>query len=395
MKRIITLKTRITLLVGIIIILISISLTGISISSANYYFLKNNMDREIIENENSDYINREKIIESINKENNIENLDVQIKAVEAQKKFSIQSIIVMIGIIIAGISGTYIMVGKALKPLSQLSDTVHNIDDQNLNKRIDVKDSKDEVSSLAKSFNSMLERLEKSFENQKRFSANAAHELKTPLTTIKASLEVLKIDDIPSIEDYKENADIVEESTNRLIKIVDGLLKLTSSELVDFNDEIHLKNLFKEILSELSFRIESKGIKINLDIQENNIHGNKTLLYRAFFNIIENSIKYGKSNGYINISSMLGKDKIIINVKDNGIGISQDDREHIFEPFFRSDKSHSQQIKGSGLGLSIVKTIIDKHDGKLSVNSEINKGTEFKIIFNKKSIISMEDFKLK
>lgn len=299
------------------------------------------------------------------------------------KYFSLQNIVAMILIIILSILLTYFITGKILKPLKNLSEDITQIDEHNLDWRINIPKSTDEVSHLANSFNDMLQRLEEAFIIKKQFAANAAHELKTPLTIIKASLQVLNLDDSPSIDDYKESFNYIEQSLEKLIDTVNNLISLTNESIKDNFEKIKLKEILQQILFELSDKIKEKNINISLSEREFVIRGHKTLIFRAFYNLIENSIKYNKTNGTINIYlENKVPNKVNIIISDSGFGMSESDLKHIYEPFFRANHKISENIDGSGLGLSIVKLIIEKHNGEINIESKKDLGTSISINLN-------------
>ncbi|MEG0737381.1 MAG: HAMP domain-containing protein, partial [Longicatena sp.] len=213
-----TLRVRLTLLTGCILVAITTFLTIISIYSVDNKFVQPNVVGKMLEREYVDHVQPFES-EIINMDTN-NGLSVSVEIKEAQKQFNVQSILWMIAIIIVGISATYILVGKALKPVNDLRTSVKSISEHSLSHRLENINTKDEVGDLAISFNKMLDRLEKSFLYRKNFAANAAHELKTPLTIIKSSIQVLKLDPTPTLEDYKVSMDITEQSTQRLIQVV-------------------------------------------------------------------------------------------------------------------------------------------------------------------------------
>ena len=382
-----SLRLRLTLLTGCIVILTAVCLTLTSIHNA-----ESKIVRPILTEATA--IPMDKMVplnSSIQPDHEAwtppaatetSTISVELRTIEAREQFVDASVIYMMIIIILGMAATYVISGRALKPVNQLSKTIKSINEHNLSHRIDHIQTKDEIGSLAGSFNTMLNRLDESFARQKRFAANAAHELKTPLTTIKAGIQVLKLDKSPSIEDYKENVDITELSTQRLIEVVDDLLKLTSEEKEKFADTIALSDTLQHIAQELEPITRQKNIQIQVVGEcSHAIFGNQTLVYRALFNLLENAVKYNKHGGKVQIAVSLRGYNTIIHISDTGIGIPNEELPHIYEPFYRIDKSRSRDIGGSGLGLSIVKTIIEKHNGNIAVQSEPGVGTTFDVLF--------------
>ena len=226
----------------------------------------------------------------------------------------------------------------------------------------------------------MTHKLNDAFIMQKRFSQSAAHELRTPLAVIKTKLDVFKKKNVHSIDDYNSLIDIISSHTNRLSNIVTSLLELTNMEDIQLDENVNLDKIFNSIKDDLAILCENKNIEVNVSHNNINILGNYNLLYRAFYNIVENAIKYNNSNGKIDIEIDSNDNKVIIKISDTGLGIPYDMKKDIFEPFFRVDKSRSRQIGGAGLGLSIVKTIIEKHNGTITVTDNKPKGTVFTIV---------------
>ena len=221
-----------------------------------------------------------------------------------------------------------------------------------------------DVDLSAMDFREMLERLSDSFANQKQFSANVAHELKTPLATMQASVQVLRMDEAPTGEDCLKMLDVVERSTARLRAVLDDLLRLCDEQSQLEREEVSLPRLFSDILGELAPGLEAKRIRAEIDCgQFPVVTGNESLLYRAFFNLVENAVKYGREGGTIRVfSSCEG---------------SPEELPHIFEPFYRVNKSRSRKTGGAGLGLAVVKAIIERHGWSISADSTPDVGTEF------------------
>ena len=235
-----------------------------------------------------------------------------------------------------------------------------------------------DVDLSAMDFREMLERLSDSFANQKQFSANVAHELKTPLATMQASVQVLRMDEAPTGEDCLKMLDVVERSTARLRAVIDDLLRLCDEQSQLEREEVSLPRLFSDILRELAPGLEAKRIRAEIDCgQFPVVTGNESLLYRAFFNLVENAVKYGREGGTIRVSSSCEGSAGTIRVRDTGIGIPPEELPHIFEPFYRVNKSRSRKTGGAGLGLAVVKAIIERHGWSISADSTPDVGTEF------------------
>lgn len=394
MKKNMSLKTKITLLIALIISLVSILLTTISIRNADTYFISvseatddgSNVARygevstyDTIINADSEKT-EENLYHGFKEDTGDGRIISEGVVTEVSNKFANESIMYMLIIIVLGIVTAYLLLSKSLKPLKDLDKAIENINENNLSSKITNIKINDEVGNLANSFNIMLDKLNKSFTNQKQFTSNAAHELKTPLAIMKSSIDVLKMDKEPSIEDYKESLRYMEQSAKNLIKIVDDLLKLTSSANGCFDEVVFIDEIIDKVVEQLDVLVKERNININIERNKYKVVGNESLLYHVFFNIIENAIKYNVYGGSININILKEKDKTKIIISDSGIGMENEEIENIFEPFYCIDKSRTEENGGYGLGLSIVKSIIEKQNGEIYVTSEINKGTTFTII---------------
>lgn len=306
---------------------------------------------------------------------------------DAGKEFTRKSLGVMVIFVLFGIIITYFLVKKALTPVRSLSQTVKEINESNLFRKLPLPETMDEIGSLTVSFNGMLERLDQSFAMQKNFAANVAHELRTPLSTMKAGIQVLEMDEEPEVSDYKETIEVIRKSTDRMIRVVDDLLELSRSEQGDFTNKIDLNKLLHEISLELKEKAKAAQVSIITDKCEGSIEGNETLIYRALFNLVENAVKYNKPGGYVLMNSITSNNTVRISIVDNGIGISGEALAHIFEPFYRADRYRTKGVGGSGLGLAIVKGIIEKHKGQIHVTSLEGEGTTFEITLNQKLVL--------
>ncbi|MHB8061053.1 MAG: HAMP domain-containing sensor histidine kinase [Ruminiclostridium sp.] len=284
-----------------------------------------------------------------------------------------------------GIVAVYIVSGKALKPLSDLNNAVIKITENNLEKHIAAVNTDDEIGDLTRSFNAMLDRLEQSFLRQKRFSANVAHELKTPLATINAGIQVLQLDENPTVADYQETLGITQRNIKRLINVVNDLLSLSNESLDESNETIDIKNMFKHIMSELQPLCIEKNIEASCEFELDTVKGNVTLVNRAFYNLVENAIKYNHPNSKVLIKTFFEEGTGKICISDTGIGIPKEDIDRIFEPFYCVDKSRSRKMGGAGLGLSIVKAITEKHRWSIVVNSTVDIGTTIIVVMSDKA----------
>ena len=277
-----------------------------------------------------------------------------------------------------GTGATWLMAGKALKPLRELTGTIEGIGGNDLSRRVEHQDRQDEIGQLAVSFNHMMDKVSASFERQQRFSASAAHELKTPLATILVNLDVLDMEEKASAAQMERVLSIVRTNTERMIQLVDNLFQLTAKTGDGMCEEVLLEEMFAEILEEQTPQLDAKRLSVSLSgLSGMKLAGNPTMLYRAMSNLVENAIKYNRENGSISISASRQEGNTIIKISDTGIGIPEEECERIFEPFYRVDQSRSRSVGGSGLGLALVKDIVEKHGGSIRVNSRAGLGSEF------------------
>ncbi|MEL7623007.1 MAG: HAMP domain-containing sensor histidine kinase [Clostridiales bacterium] len=386
----ISLRLRITLLMGLLLALLTTALTVASIMSANHFFVRPQLQElEILPLENTGV--EFELLESIpaQLDLNFEEFEqipaptttVEFQITTAQRGFSFQSIAALIAIIVFGLGITYWMMGRALRPLTLLSQTICDINEHNLDKTIEGSAAKDEVGSITASFNGMLGRLKGSFEQQKRFAANAAHELKTPLATMKTSLQVLQLEDAPSPGDYQDTILLLEQNVDRLIATVNDLLLLSGQGKTELADEISLPALFKGIAEELEEAIGSKNLCCILPQENCLITGNQMLLRSAFYNLFENAVKYNKEGGRVEVAfEKTPEGKTAVSIGDTGIGMAAEDAARVFEPFFRGDQACIRQIPGNGLGMSIIGAIIEGHGGEIQVESVMDVGTKVTVV---------------
>ncbi|WP_291581420.1 sensor histidine kinase [Clostridium sp. UBA6640] len=390
MKRFIklSLQWRVTLLTALVLIACSVALTAFSMLNAqrNLIPLLEEAFSIIRLGDNSIAITKDDIFEDGLIEDDLSKDDVEAgdrfgktTPQQAKQRFDVTSILFCLILTAVGTGVVHFVSGKALKPVRSLSKQVSKIDEHNLSQRLPEGISNDEVSSLTKSFNHAIDRLDEAFKRQKRFSASAAHELKTPLATMKAGIQVLSLDENTTLEEYRENAHMTETSVDRLTGVVNDLLLLASAveDTDEIKEEVYLSVMFEAIFSELAPVYDNLGITYEIDCNNEKLHGNSALLYRAFYNLIENAYKYNHENGSIFISVCETKGNVKIDISDDGYGIPSEHLPLIFEAFYRVDASRSRKIAGSGLGLSIVKAIIERHGGTISVSSE--EGTNFEV----------------
>jgi signal transduction histidine kinase len=278
----------------------------------------------------------------------------------------------------------FVFAGQSLKPISRINQEVSKITARDLTKKLSTGNNKDEIAQLARNFNEMLSRIEKSFELQKSFVSNASHELRTPLAAIKSEIQVaLEKDRTP--EEYKEILKSLNIDNQRLIQLINGLLQLAKSEKGDKSLQmapIRIDEVLFEVQDELQHQHHNYRISIDFeeipdDDESVTINGNKSLLRTLFNNLIDNACKYSENNMAV-INIRFNNSNCIINVSDTGIGISKGDQEKVFEPFFRT--KNASNYKGYGIGLSICKRIVDIHGGRIILKSDLGQGSNFNVI---------------
>ena len=299
---------------------------------------------------------------------------------ETKEDFLLRSVIATTIIILLSSVCTYFLTKKTLTPLQKLTSEVSQIQAQNLSTQLAVPNSKDEIAQLTSSFNEMLARLDNAFSTQKQFSANAAHELRTPLAVLQTNLEVFEKKQEPEMVEYRQLFTMIKEQTARLSQLVGTLLDMTNLKSVPRTDQVTLEELVDEVFCDLDPVAEKAGISIHFDDSSSqdshtDVTGSYVLLYRAVYNLVENAIKYNRPNGSVTVSVKEKNGQAMILVKDTGIGISPENQKKIFDPFFRVDKSRSRAMGGAGLGLALVDSIAKEHGGSVKVLESNEKGS--------------------
>jgi heavy metal sensor kinase len=275
---------------------------------------------------------------------------------------------------------SYFLTERSLKPIDSLIAQAGRISRDNLNDRLDVENPEDEIGKLTNVLNGLLKRLQDSFEKEQEFMADAAHELKTPLTVLRTHWEdELSNKDLP--DNFKEKLVKDIETITRLSKLINNLLLLSNSEYgvlkVDF-ENLDLSELVKDVVDNTTVLADLKNQTISLvELTPVFVEGDKTKLYQLFFNLLDNAINYTQEKGNINISVKRENRNALVEIQDNGIGIPDNDLPHIFRRFYRVHKDRSQKLGGNGLGLAIVKLITEIHNGEIQVESQVGKGTSF------------------
>jgi len=277
----------------------------------------------------------------------------------------------------------YLIVGYALYPLRELTSQIEDIQAKNLKEPILSKSNSTEIERLTLAFNRLLLRLEETFATQRQFSANAAHELRTPLAVMSTKFEVFEKNKNPDEADYKEAIGMARSQTDRLSHVIDILLEMTELQSAPKSDSISLSEITEEVICDLVAVAEKKSISLVQDDGEARLTGSDTLVYRAIYNLIENAIKYNKEDGKVSVAITEDENFAKVIITDTGSGIAKEDWDKIFEPFFRVDKSRSRSMGGAGLGLALVKEIAVRHGGDVKVIESSNKGSSIELSLSK------------
>ena len=277
---------------------------------------------------------------------------------------------------------TYFISGHALKPIRDFSDKIEKVQAQNLaNSRIEENTVK-ELNQLSVSYNKMLERLSDAFEVQRQFTANAAHELRTPLALMQVQLDLYNSTRHPGNDaDTLQTMRMVTEQNGRLSKMVKTLLDMSELQTVGRDEKIIVDALVDEVLADLEPLAQEKSIKLIGKCKAATMVGSDILIYRLVYNLVENAIKYNHLGGQVTVTAYQKEKQVYLSVADTGSGIPEELRERVFEPFFRVDKSRSRELGGVGLGLALVREIVRVHDGSITVKSNPSGGTIFEVLF--------------
>ena len=312
----------------------------------------------------------------------IDKISIESAIEETTSRIYWLSIIAFILVVTIGGMCTYFVVNNALIPIVELNKNIKKINGDNLNSNLSIKGANDEIKELTISFNKMIAKLENAFASQKRFNSSVAHELKTPLAVIKTNIDVLKSSNCKSLEEYDKTLAVVEKSILKMNLIIETLLDIIRQENAPLNEIVSIDEILEDIVDDLSIIANKKNIKLKLNSYniKNKIKGNEIMLYRAFYNVIENSIKYNKINGSIDILCYQDLNTIEVKVIDTGSGIKEEDYDEIFKPFYRCEGINSYSKNGIGLGLSLTQSVIKLHGGEIKVKSKLNEGTEFTFI---------------
>lgn len=292
------------------------------------------------------------------------------------------SLIITILLALLGGVVTYFISGHALRPIREFSDKIEEVQAQNLSdSRIEENNVK-ELNQLGISYNKMLERLSEAFEIQRQFTANAAHELRTPLALMQVQLDLYNSASHPGNDaDTLQTIKMVTEQNDKLNRMVKTLLDMSELQTVGRDDKIILDAIVEEVLADLEPLAVEKNIKLIGKCEDATMIGSDILIYRLVYNLVENAIKYNHPLGQVTVTAYQRNKHVYLSVEDTGSGIPKELRERVFEPFFRVDKSRSRELGGVGLGLALVREIVRVHDGSITVKSNPSGGTIFEVVF--------------
>ena len=297
------------------------------------------------------------------------------------------SLIITVLLALLGGVVTYFISGHALRPIREFSDKIEEVQAQNLSdSRIEENNVK-ELNQLGISYNKMLERLSEAFEIQRQFTANAAHELRTPLALMQVQLDLYNSASHPGNDaDTLQTIKMVTEQNDKLNRMVKTLLDMSELQTVGRDDKIILDAIVEEVLADLEPLAQEKNIKLIGKCEDATMIGSDILIYRLVYNLVENAIKYNHPLGQVTVTAYQRNKHVYLSVEDTGSGIPKELRERVFEPFFRVDKSRSRELGGVGLGLAFVREIVRVHDGSICIKSGKTGGTIFEVTFAQHSM---------
>ena len=308
--------------------------------------------------------------------------DFSVQVYNNKADYKKNSLIISALLALLGGVATYFISGRTLKPISEFSDKIEEVQAQNLSDSRIEETSVKELNQLRVSYNKMLERLSDAFEIQRQFTANAAHELRTPLALMQVQLDLYNSTCHPGNDaDTLQMIKMVTEQNDRLSKMVKTLLDMSELQTVGRDDKIIVDALVDEVLADLEPLAQEKNIQLIGNCRKITMVGSDILIYRLVYNLVENAVKYNHIGGQVTVTAYRKEKYICLSVEDTGNGIPEELRERVFEPFFRVDKSRSRELGGVGLGLALVHEIVRVHEGSITVKSNPSGGTIFDVAF--------------
>ena len=377
-----SLQWRLTIITTLLIAMICGSLTIFIYKNGVYYIdsLQNTVDAK---SEDNNEKNPDEIYISIPDEewnNFAKNFSIQVYNNKADYKKSsllFSTLLSLLGGVI-----TFFISGHALKPLCDFSKKIEEVQAQNLSESRIEENKFSELNQLSVSYNKMLERLSEAFKLQRQFTANAAHELRTPLAVMQLQIDLYNSSKHPNNDtSAQQTISMITEQTERLSKMVRTLLDMSELQTIARDEEIAISALVEEVLADLEPLAQEKGINLIEKCDNVLLMGSDILIYRLVYNLVENAIKYNFSGGTVTVNATQQNSQLHLTVEDTGNGIPEELKERIFEPFFRLDKSRSRELGGVGLGLALVREIVRVHNGSILVKNNANSGTTFEVIF--------------
>ena len=309
---------------------------------------------------------------------------LDVDAIERSILFDALGILLVV--IVAGSCVAYFLIGHYTKPVQQLSAHMKEISPNTLSDSIEIEGGGEEIQELVKSFNQMTEQLDEAFAMQRRFSASAAHELRTPIAVLRTKIDVFKKKKREQHE-YDELVDTMETYIDRLSSIITDLLEFAETSELGEAEDVSLDSVIKTVVDDLKLVAQNNMINMQIDVQPKAqseaqafiVKGNTNLLYRALYNLVENAIRYNHKEGSVNIALEIEGQECLVTIADTGVGIAPEQRELVFEPFYRVNKSRSREFGGAGIGLSLVKTILKRHGASITVSENTPQGSVFTI----------------
>lgn len=377
-----SLQWRLTIITTLLIAMICGSLTIFIYKNGVYYIdsLQNTVDAK---SEDNNEKNPDEIYISIPDEewnNFAKNFSIQVYNNKADYKKSsllFSTLLSLLGGVI-----TFFISGHALKPLCDFSKKIEEVQAQNLSDSRIEENKFSELNQLSVSYNKMLERLSEAFKLQRQFTANAAHELRTPLAVMQLQIDLYNSSKHPNNDtSAQQTISMITEQTERLSKMVRTLLDMSELQTIARDEEIAISALVEEVLADLEPLAQEKGINLIEKCDNVLLMGSDILIYRLVYNLVKNAIKYNFSGGTVTVTATQQNSQLHLTVEDTGNGIPEELKERIFEPFFRLDKSRSRELGGVGLGLALVREIVRVHNGSILVKNNANSGTTFEVIF--------------
>lgn len=308
--------------------------------------------------------------------------DFSVQVYNNKTDYRKNSLIISAVLALLGGVATYFISGHALRPIREFSDKIEEVQAQNLaDSRLDENKVK-ELNQMSVSYNKMLGRLSDAFEIQRQFTANAAHELRTPLALMQVQLDSYNSGQHPGNDaDTVQTIKMVTEQNDRLSKMVKTLLDMSELQTVSRDETIMVDALVDEVLADLEPLAREKEVELTGNCEAITIVGSDILIYRLVYNLVENAIKYNHPGGQVTVNASRKEKRVCLSVADTGNGIPEELRERVFEPFFRVDKSRSRALGGVGLGLALVHEIVRVHEGSITVRSNPSGGTVFEVMF--------------